>query len=259
MREQALLEKIAQAYRQILGRKLTGIYVHGSIAFGCFRWEKSDIDFLVVVEERLTQQEKEGLIRTLLEFDASAPPKGFEMSVMLRSACAPFQDPTPYELHYSNAYRENYQQDLTGTCQMMQGDDPDLAAHVTVVNSVGITLCGVPREQVFAPVPRASYLHSIWFDIENAPEEICRNPVYYILNLCRVLAFTEEGLVLSKEEGGEWGNGASAGVERCDPGGAVGLSWLRGGSMRREPLFLCRNSAGANWSKCCFSIALPGK
>ena len=36
-------------------------------------------------------------------------------------------------------------------------------------------------------------------------EEILDNPVYFILNLCRVLAYLEEDLVLSKKLGGEWG------------------------------------------------------
>jgi len=205
MNEWELLAGIKEAYQRILGENLTGIYVHGSIAFGCFDWNKSDIDFLVIVKESLSQPQKEELIRVLLELDAFAPAKGFEMSVVLASACKPFQDPTPYELHYSNAYRTDFQCDMTATCQEMQGYDPDLAAHMTVTGKVGIVLCGAPIEDVFAPVPRESYFRSIWYDVENAAEEIKDNPVYYVLNLCRVLACVEDGLVLSKAQGGEWG------------------------------------------------------
>jgi len=205
MNEQEIMNAVRDAYRRILGEKLTGIYVHGSIAFGCFRWERSDIDFLVVTEEPLTQQEKEALIRTLLEMDDCAPPKGFEMSVVPRSACMPFRDPVPFELHYSNAYRENYRRDLQGTCQTMRGTDPDLPAHMMVAGRVGIALCGLPVEQVFAPVPKTSYLASIRQDAEDARAGIGKDPVYYVLNLCRVLACVRENLVLSKEQGGEWG------------------------------------------------------
>ena len=200
-----LLTQIQTAYQAILGSKLTGIYVHGSLAFGCFCWEQSDIDFLVVVENALTQAEKEALIRTLLALDSCAPSKGFEMSVLLRSACSPFKDPTPYELHYSNAHRANYQRDLSATCRALQGFDPDLAAHITVINAVGLTLCGQPVDKVFSPVPKESYLRSLWYDIENAPVEIGQNPVYYILNLCRVMAYACDGLVCSKADGGVWG------------------------------------------------------
>ena len=205
MNEWALLDAVRKRYEWILGEKLTGIYVHGSLAFGCFQWKCSDIDFLVVTEQPLAQQEKERMIQTLLELDAHAPAKGFEMSVLQRSACAPFADPTPYELHYSNAYRADYQRDLAGTCRALQGFDPDLAAHLTVVQTAGIALCGRPVKEVFAPVPKESYLRSLWYDIESAPQEIMHHPVYYVLNLCRVLAYAQEGLVLSKDQGGEWG------------------------------------------------------
>lgn len=205
MDEWKLLAIIRERYQRILSSKLTGIYVHGSLAFGCFRWECSDIDFLVVAEQPLSPLEKETMIQTLLDLDCHAPANGFEMSVVLRSACSPFADPTPFELHYSNAHRANYLRDLAGTCQALQGCDPDLAAHMTVVRSAGKVLCGPPVEEVFAPVPKASYLCSLWGDIETAAQDILRQPVYFTLNLCRLAAYLEDGLVLSKEQGGEWG------------------------------------------------------
>ena len=36
-----LLEAVVREYRRILGRNLAGIYLHGSAAFGCFRWQTS--------------------------------------------------------------------------------------------------------------------------------------------------------------------------------------------------------------------------
>jgi len=54
----SLLKQIADKYQSILGKNMTGIYVHGSIALGCFNWERSDIDFLVVINEPITKQTK---------------------------------------------------------------------------------------------------------------------------------------------------------------------------------------------------------
>lgn len=34
------LRQVLEAYREILGGALCGFYVHGSLAFGCFSWEK---------------------------------------------------------------------------------------------------------------------------------------------------------------------------------------------------------------------------
>ena len=57
---------------------------------------------------------------------------------------------------------------------------------------------------MFAEVPACDYMDSIWNDIAEAPEDIAKDTMYLTLNLARVLAYKEEGLVLSKKEGGEW-------------------------------------------------------
>ena len=205
MNEFEILETIKTSYQTILQDKLVGIYIHGSIAFGCFNWEKSDIDFLVVVNEKLNQKEKESLISEILDLDIYCPKKGIEMSVILDKVCKPFIYPTPYKLHFSNSYKEGYKTDLAGVCKTLSGVDKDLAAHITVINKVGITLCGQGICDVFEPIPKQFYIDSILYDIENADEEITEEPVYFILNLCRVLAYLQDDLVLSKKQGGEWG------------------------------------------------------
>lgn len=205
MNERALMQHVCDEYRRILGEKLVGFYVHGSIAFGCFTWATGDIDFLVVVDAPLTQPEKEALIRVLLDMDGEAPPKGFEMSVVLRDVCESFQHPTPFGLHFSNAHKGRAEADLSAYCRDMHGVDPDLAAHFTVIRHRGETLFGQPIAAVFGEVPRAAYVDSIIGDVRSAPGEIVENPVYITLNLCRVLAYLQDGAVLSKRQGGEWG------------------------------------------------------
>ena len=199
-----VLTEISGAYQQILGSNLCGIYVHGSLAFGCFHPGTSDIDFLVVVHEDVPQRQKESLIQTLCALRKDAPPKGLEMSVVLLKDCRDFSYPTPFLLHFSNAHTGKMESDLPEYCRTMQGVDADLAAHFTVVKHVGITLYGKPIEEVFGEVPKASYLDSIKADVENAQADIAGNPVYIILNLCRVLAYKKDGLVLSKAGGGKW-------------------------------------------------------
>jgi len=192
----SLLKQISEQYQNMLGKNMVGIYVHGSIAFGCFNWERSDIDFLVVINEPITKQTKIKLLKVLTDLSEHAPPKGFEMSVVLRKYCADFIYPTPYELHFSNDYLDECDDELKV--------DPDLAAHFMVITKVGIVLYGEEISTVFGVVPEADYLDSIIKDVENAKEDIVNYPVYIILNLCRVLAFIKEGLVLSKMQGGQW-------------------------------------------------------
>lgn len=205
MKYNEILRKIANEYQDILRDNLVGIYVHGSIAFGCFNPIKSDIDFIVVVESTPTIEEKEALIKTILDLSVDAPKKGFEMSLVLSSVCKDFIYPTPFELHYSITHLQRCKDNLREYCTSMNGIDKDLAAHFTVINNVGYTLIGKQIPEVFGDVPKEDYLDSIKADVENSQEEVLDNPIYIILNLCRVLAYKNNDLVLSKEQGGLWG------------------------------------------------------
>ena len=49
MTVEALLDSIRQLHQDVLGQLLIGCYVHGSLALGCFQWNRSDIDFLTLV------------------------------------------------------------------------------------------------------------------------------------------------------------------------------------------------------------------
>lgn len=200
-----ILQKCRRLFERVLGGNLVGIYVHGSIAFGCFTWEKSDIDFIAVTRAPMTYGEKLSVMKGLLEINEEAPDKGIEMSVMQLKDTQEFRHPAHFDLHYSNGHRERCQQDLEEYCRNMNGDDPDLAAHCTVINHVGQVLCGLPVDMVFGPVAKKDYLDSIRSDVENAVEDVKENPVYIILNLCRVMAYIREEQVLSKKQGGEWG------------------------------------------------------
>ena len=199
-----LLDQITAAFKEVLAENLIGIYVHGSIAFGCFSWQKSDIDFIVVVGSRLTHFQKLKLLKTLLELSPSAPIKGLEMSVVLADVCRNFIHPTPYELHFSNEWLEKAGTNPDSMCGDEPKTDPDLAAHFTVIHEVGITWYGLPVDHVFSPAPREDYLDSLERDLMWASEEPIADPVYLVLNLCRVEAFKREGLVLSKVQGAEW-------------------------------------------------------
>lgn len=205
MNYKIILDEIEKNYKKILSEKLVGMYVHGSIAFGCFKWNKSDIDFLVVTNKKPTLQEKIELIKTLQDLDDKAPKKGFEMSVVLEEYCNQFIYPTPFELHFSNAHKQNSKDNVREYCTYMNGTDKDLAAHFMVTKAVGLVWYGKAIESVFGDVERIYYLDSIKGDIANSKEEIVNNPVYIILNLCRVLAYIQVGKIFSKEQGGKWG------------------------------------------------------
>lgn len=200
----ALLDRFTAESREILGEALTGVYLHGSAVMGCFNPQVSDLDLLTVVSAPLTDETKRRYMDMVLRLDAEAPAKGIEMSILPASACRPFAYPTPFLLHYSRMHTAWYRRDPGDYIAKMQGTDPDLAAHCTILYHRGICLWGAAIREVFDPVPKACYLDSIRDDIAEAEADISENPVYITLNLCRVLAYVREGVILSKEEGGQW-------------------------------------------------------
>ena len=200
----SLISEFTERSQSILGDSLAGIYLHGSAVMGCFNPLKSDLDLIVVVNRPLSDPVKKEDMDMVVRCSAQGPAKGIEMSVVLRETCRPFVYPTPFELHFSAGHLKWYKDDPDDYIHKMNGTDKDLAAHFTIISKRGKCLYGAPVKEVFAEVPGQHYRDSIWNDIEGAAEEITENTMYLTLNLARVLAYQEDGLVLSKAEGGEW-------------------------------------------------------
>jgi streptomycin 3"-adenylyltransferase len=207
----ALLADIVDNFRSVLTTNLIGIYLHGSLAMGCFNPAASDIDFIVVVNEPLGVDEKRQIVALSLDLADRAYPNGLEFSLVLLAAAQKFTYPTPFELHYSPAWDERYR---SGEVDLgSQNYDKDLAAHFTIIRYRGICLHGASREETFSDVPASDYLDSIVEDtvwsyqnIMNGPDGgECSVPMYGVLNICRVVAFIEQGAITSKLDGGQWG------------------------------------------------------
>ena len=199
-----LLSGFVERSKEVLRENLVGVYLHGSLVMGCFNPQKSDIDLIVVVDRPLSDPVKKEYLDMVVKYNTMGPAKGIEMSIVLREVCKPFVYPTPYELHFSAGHLDSYMSDPDGYIRRMTGVDKDLAAHFTIINKRGKCLYGAPIQAVFEEVPNEAYLDSLLYDVAGAAEEIMEYPMYLSLNLARVMAWREEGLVLSKKEGGEW-------------------------------------------------------
>jgi streptomycin 3"-adenylyltransferase len=198
-----LLNDIVAELRHLLGTHLVGVYVHGSLAMGCFNPHLSDIDFLAVTDSKLRPEQRKALASVMIKLAERAPAKGLEMSILTTEALTSFRHPTPYEFHFSNSWRERYthgQFDFADDHKV----DADLAAHLTITRERGITLYGQPIELVVPDIPTRYYTESILGDANSVLADMSSDPVYSVLNLCRVWAYLEDGQITSKREGGEW-------------------------------------------------------
>jgi len=203
LRTQHHLDRVVDLFKEEISNNLVGVYLHGSLAMGCFNPEKSDIDLLVVAHAKISEDISKRIAKRLLKFHESLPNQGgVEVSIILETYLKEFIYPTPFEFHYSDYHRTRYESDENYICGGVE--DPDLAAHIVITYHRGIALYGKAVRDVFKPIDNQYYMASILSDIEHVSNGIVETPVYYTLNLCRVLYFLKEGAISSKKEGGEW-------------------------------------------------------
>jgi len=234
-------DAIAAALTSVLADNLLGVYLHGSLALGCFNPRRSDIDLLAVTHRPMSPAEKRAVAASLL--DLSGHPHPVEISILAREQLHPWRYPTPFDFHYSEDWRESTAAALAdGSWQSWTANeqgDPDLAAHITVLHARGVVLLGPPVADVFPPVPRADFVDSLRLDVLDPRfglTSLAEHPVYSLLNACRTLGYLREGAILSKAEGGAWALAALPAAHR--PGIADVLAAYERGSIDEETALL---------------------
>ncbi|MFZ5814193.1 MAG: aminoglycoside adenylyltransferase domain-containing protein [Bacillota bacterium] len=196
----AQVERFREGLQQVLGAHLVGLYLHGSLAMGCFTPSRSDVDLIAVAGTQPAPVQLTALAERLLSLSGQPAPLEFHLLSEGDLLCWRF--PTPYRFHFSESWRERF---AAGALPAQPPADPDLAAHLTILHHRGVVLQGPPIRDLFPTVPKADYLTAIWeHDVMDALRSLSANPVYGVLNACRVLAFAEAGLVTSKAEGAAW-------------------------------------------------------
>ena len=93
------INNLLAAFEQALDENLIGIYLHGSLAMGCFNPVRSDIDLLVVIQHGMSVETKRDIVQTLLA--SSLSPAPIEISFLVEQDIHPFHHPLPFDLHYS--------------------------------------------------------------------------------------------------------------------------------------------------------------
>jgi predicted nucleotidyltransferase len=119
-----ILAEVATA----LGEELVGVYLHGSLAMGCYYRPKSDLDLLIVCRDSLSPAVREKVARGLLAASDSRPTTGdIEASAMRVAVAREFVHPSPYEVHFSSDGADAIRDGRAD--YEAANTDPDLAAH----------------------------------------------------------------------------------------------------------------------------------
>ncbi|HMS50239.1 MAG TPA: DUF4111 domain-containing protein [Candidatus Saccharibacteria bacterium] len=191
-----------------LSDNLVGVYLHGSLAMGCYYRPKSDLDIIVVVENQLgTDIAKKTGIAIAEQADKRLTTGNVELSIITADTAKKIPVPVPFELHYSTEWHDKM---LNGDIEYDSGKtDIDLLSHLMYVRQRGVVLAGKPISEVFGEYDWRHFMDAVIDDFEwiLEDEHIIETPFYGVLNICRVLQLMSENsqMVHSKDEGGEWG------------------------------------------------------
>jgi predicted nucleotidyltransferase len=183
--ERSRLDELVRGLGEVLGDELVGVYLHGSLALGCFNPALSDVDVLMVTRRPL-RSDRRDVLRTLF---ARVP--RLELHSLSESDLTAWRHPAHYDLHYDTKQR------LFGP-----GEDHDLAAHFVVVRHRGATLVGPGPADVFPEVPWEDYEDSLRRDLAWCREH--GTEVYAVLSPARIWATLTDGSVHSKASGAAW-------------------------------------------------------
>jgi predicted nucleotidyltransferase len=181
-----VVEQLAAELPDLLGPNLVGLYVYGSLAFGCYNPARSDVDVLVVTRRRIAAEARPALSDLLHTFS------NLEITFFSRADLDPWRYPCPYDLHHSDSG------------QKQDGAGVDFAAEITNARTAGVALVGPLAVALLPEVPAEDYVDCVVRDIRWARALDPPEPVYLALSCCRALAFARTGTVMSKAEGAEW-------------------------------------------------------
>lgn len=200
------VDNFARFLCEIEQNNIIGVYLHGSLAMGCFRLGQSDVDLLILVQEPAPPERVRAWAQQILQ--SSGNPAPLELSVLTRAQYSPWRHPTPFTFHFSEEWRPGFLAalDAKSGCNGQQENmlDPDLAGHFTVTRRRGVCIAGIPIASAIPEIPWPDYLDSILRDFTWACERAQVNPVYLVLNTCRIWAAVLDRRVLSKAEGAAW-------------------------------------------------------
>jgi hypothetical protein len=250
------VEEVVGCVRDRLKGNLAGIYLHGSIAFGCFNPRGGDIDLLIVSEREIAHGAKRAIVKCLLRL--SMRPAPVEVTFVSRVRMRQWRYPTPFEIHFSESWRARYTAGLDRTLnRLAKVRDGDLAIQIATARQRGICIYGRSARRVLPKVPEPDLKASVVQDFYWARKRISRAPVYFVLNACRGYGFLETGKIYSKEEGCVWAMGrvpleyrgvvrAARGAYRRGESG-IGVSMVEVRSFARWIGVAVRDAEQAAW------------
>lgn len=200
-----VLNMLLSEARKILGNEFVGMYLYGSLASGDFSPESSDIDFLVVTSDSLSEDS----ISELEAMHNHLWATGLKWASKLEGAYVPkdlirchVPDAPPCPTINEGKFY------VAGL-----GSDWIIQRHI--IREYGVALAGPDPKTLIDPVAAddirgavSGVLHEWWFPMLDDPSWLRDHGSEYhafaILTMCRALYALEHGMIISKPAAAKW-------------------------------------------------------
>ena len=200
----ALLAMILPETEAILHDRLLGIYLHGSLVLGGFDPRRSDIDYLVVTSEPISETEFRALRELHDQISASGSPLATELEASYLPAAA---------LRRHNPENAIYPVIERGGRLEMARHFSDWVIQLRVLRHHGLTLLGPDPFTLIDPIAAEELrravldvLNSWWAAMLENPDRLEKEGyrAYAVHTMCRILYTLDKGIVVAKPVAAQW-------------------------------------------------------
>ena len=196
-----LLEKLLASMRAILGDKLVGLYLYGSLVSGDFDHDISDIDLLAATTEDIDDDEATALER--MHNNIADEYKEWDNRIEVQ--------------YLSLAGLETFRTKATRIGNISPGEPfhiieagKDWLMNWYVVREKGVALYGPPPETIIKPILKEEFINTVvqrtkeWRSWISSTKDSRPAQSYAILTACRALYTYRNGEQVSKKQAAAW-------------------------------------------------------
>lgn len=198
-----VLLDLVDSVRAVLSNNFVGAYLQGSFAVGDFDLH-SDVDFIIVIEENLSEEEVHGL--------QEVHERIFGLAIAWAQHLEGSYFPREVLRYYAHSGEQLWYLDH-GSRSLIQSAHCNTVLVRWVVREHGVVLAGPAPAGLVDPIPVETLRKHIKATILDWGQEILSDPADYnnrfyqgfiVLNYCRMLHDFHRGYPGSKQAGAEW-------------------------------------------------------
>jgi predicted nucleotidyltransferase len=203
-RPDEVLIRLRRELTSVLASELVGVYLFGSLALGDFDPRSSDVDVLVVTEDRLPEVAVSELeaMHARLRVEELPLVEELEVSYLPRSAVRRYDPADAHHPSVGNDWPFG-----------VHWHDASWVVNLHVVRECGGGVCGPPPATLIDPVPAhvlrqavAGVVEDFWARHLSEPDWLAtrKYQAYAVLTMCRALYTLEHGIAVTKQAAADW-------------------------------------------------------